>query len=1087
MIENQIKCTVKIKKIRYYKDNWGILLVSLLETEYGLIKTDNKNCFIIKGNMVQPNYQDTFKVIGNEIIDPKWGVQYDLIYMCINGDLTNEDSQKIFLSKILTPIQIQNMYRILDNPMDILENENIKELTKVKGIGVKTAIALIERYKEHKDYSFAYVELDKYGLTPNQIKKIVDNYRSPELAVQKIKDNPYVLADEVEGIGWDKADGIALGSGMHPHAPERIKAYVLYFLEKNAQDGDSFISPSLLMDGIIANIGEEIDSDHLRSVLHGMQKVLWWDGDKTKIGLRKYYELELKIAEDLVRISNNKNIFKYDGWKEKIKNVEERQGWDYTEQQIEGIKTVLENQVVMITGLAGCVDCDTEYFNGTEWVKISNYKDNDKVLQYNKDGSSELVNPLKYHKYPSEYLWHFETKYGLDQCLSDEHNVYYITSKNNLYHKTFKEVRENHNNTSFKGRFITTFNYQGEGLPYNEWEIRLKVAIKADGSFCGTNPSTCYINVKKQRKKDRIEFLLKKNNIKYDLVKGTEGYKRYKFTYLDNEKTFTDKWYNCNKEQFEIIYDEIFYWDGAFKDKDRYFTSIKSDADFIQFVGTVCGYKSTINIQDRLNQEYKTAGKMYIRKSIEYAVNFTKRNLVGLYTDKRKDHTKTPITKYKTLDGYKYCFTVPSNMLVLRRNNKIFITGNSGKSSIVAGMLEILGGYSFSQCALSGRAAARMTEITNVTGYTIHRLLGFVPGEGFTFNKDNPLYEDIIIVDEVSMIGGYLFYSLIQAIKDGAKLIMLADIGQLESIGVLNVACDIINSEKIPVVKLDKIHRQAQKSAIITESIKVRNGIQLFPQDYNGVEIRGELQDLELEVYLNKEKTAQKIIQKFKEHLSKVDDILDIQVILPMKTTGNASTFHINKELQSICNPYNPSMKEIEIKYKKDLTYKIRTGDKVMNVRNNYKTLPNVNLDDDMFFDELESYESPECVPIFNGNIGIVKDIQPSYMIIDFNTIGEIIVPNKHWRYIELGYAVTCHKYQGSQSKVIIIGIDFRAYSLLTKEWIYTALTRAQEYCVLCAENKALRYAITQNGVSNKKSHLKDILKNYNKIKMKNY
>ena len=764
MSENQIKCTVKINKIRYYKDNWGILLVSLLETEYGIIKTDNKNCFIIKGNMTQPNYQDTFKVIGNEIIDPKWGVQYDLIYMSISADLTNEDSQKIFLSKILTPIQIQNMYRTLDNPMDILENEDIKELTKVKGIGIKTAIALIERYKEHKDYSFAYVELDKYGLTPNQIKKIVDNYRSPELAVQKIKDNPYVLADEVEGIGWDKADGIALGSGMHPHAPERIKAYVLYFLEKNAQDGDSFISPSLLMDGIIANIGEEIDSDHLRSVLHGMQKVLWWDEDKTKIGLRKYYELELKIAEDLVRITNNENKFEYDGWKEKIKNVEKRQGWDYTEQQIEGIKTVLENQVVMITGLAG-----------------------------------------------------------------------------------------------------------------------------------------------------------------------------------------------------------------------------------------------------------------------------------------------------------------------------------SGKSSIVAGMLEILGDYSFSQCALSGRAAARMTEITNVTGYTIHRLLNFVPGEGFGFNKDNPLYEDIIIVDEVSMIGGYLFYSLIQAIKNGAKLIMLADIGQLESIGVLNVACDIINSEKIPVVKLDKIHRQAQKSAIITESIKVRNGIQLFPQEYNGMEIRGELQDLELEIYLNKEKTAQKIIQKFKEHLSKVDDILDIQVILPMKTTGNASTFYINKELQSICNPYNPSLKEIEIKHKKDLTYKIRTGDKVMNVRNNYKTLPNVNLDDDMYFEDLETYEPPDCVPIFNGNIGIVKDIQPSYMIIDFNTIGEIIVPNKHWKHIELGYAVTCHKYQGSQSKVIIIGIDFRAYSLLTKEWIYTALTRAQEYCVLCAENKALRYAITQNGVSNKKSHLKDILKNFNKIKMKSF
>jgi len=146
------------------------------------------------------------------------------------GNLSDEDSQQIFLSKILTPIQIKNLYKTIKDPIAILENEDIKELTKVKGIGVKTAIALIERYKEHKDYSFAYIELDKYGLTPQQIRRIVNSYRSSELAVQKIKDNPYILADEVEGIGWSKADSIALGAGIHPHAPQRIKAFIMHFL-----------------------------------------------------------------------------------------------------------------------------------------------------------------------------------------------------------------------------------------------------------------------------------------------------------------------------------------------------------------------------------------------------------------------------------------------------------------------------------------------------------------------------------------------------------------------------------------------------------------------------------------------------------------------------------------------------------------------------------------------------------------------------------------------------------------------------------------------------------------------------------------
>mgnify|MGYP006883604091 CR=1 FL=1 len=154
------------------------------------------------------------------------------------------------------------------------------------------------------------------------------------------------------------------------------------------------------------------------------------------------------------------------------------------------------------------------------------------------------------------------------------------TSKNNLYHKTFREVRDNHEKTGFLGKFITTFDYEGKGLPYNEWEIRLKVAIKADGSFKNKyKPFDCYINIKEKRKKERLEWLLNNNNIKYEILDGAEGYSVYKFTYLDNEKTYTKEWYNCTKEQYKIIYDEIFYWDGDFKYKDRFFTTIKSCHD----------------------------------------------------------------------------------------------------------------------------------------------------------------------------------------------------------------------------------------------------------------------------------------------------------------------------------------------------------------------------------------------------------------------------------------------------------------------------------------------------------------------------
>ncbi len=758
--EKQIKCTVKISQIRYYKNNWGILLVSLIDSEYGIIKTDKYNCFIVKGVMAEPNYQDTYTVVAKEVNDPKWGMQYDLVYMGVLSDMSDSDNQKIFLSKILTPLQIENMYNTFENPMAILENEDIKALTKVKGIGLRTAIALIEKYKEHIDYSVAYVELDKFGLTPNAIKKIVDSYGSPEVAIQKIKDNPYILADEVEGIGWVKADSIALNAGIHPHAPQRVKAFITYFLEKNAEEGNSFISPDFLMDGIVQYIGDEIDNDHLRNIIYDMEKELWWNEDKSSIGLRKYYDLEFKIAEELIRISKGENNFGYHGWEEKIKELELKQGWEFTKQQIQGIKTVLENQLVVVTGLGG-----------------------------------------------------------------------------------------------------------------------------------------------------------------------------------------------------------------------------------------------------------------------------------------------------------------------------------TGKTSVVAGMLKILNNYSFSQCALSGRAAARMTEATGEQGKTIHRLLGYRPPM-FEFHKDNQLIDDIIIVDEISMIGGYLFYQLLQAIKSGTKLILIGDVGQLESIGVLNVACDIIGSGIIPVINLTEIHRQAQKSAIITDSINVRNGIQICDNGFNGKTVHGELQDLELDIYINKALTANKIIEKFKENLPKVDNIFDIQVIVPMKNKGNSCTYQLNQLIQEIYNPYNPVKKEIEQSFSKDIKYKLRVGDKVMNVKNNYQTILKSAKDEDIF---CESEDYIPTTPIYNGDMGIIKEVTDYDMIINFNRTGDIIVPKEHWKYIELGYACTCHKYQGSESKIVIVGLDYGSFLMLTKEWVYTALTRAKTYCVLCAENKALQYAISHNGVSNKKSHLKGILQNYSALKMKDF
>lgn len=349
------------------------------------------------------------------------------------------------------------------------------------------------------------------------------------------------------------------------------------------------------------------------------------------------------------------------------------------------IMGLMLGDVTVLSGLSGCVDCDTEYFNGFEWKKISDYKEGEKVLQYNKDGTAELVYPKEYIKKPCDVLHLIDTKYGINQCVSDEHRMVYQTSKGNLAIKSFSEMKSIHENSKwgFLGKFYTSFKYNGNGIDLSEFEIRLMCAVICDGTFSlkYADKNICRFNIKKKRKKERLEWILSK--LKLDYRKEQYNPKDPKFSnYLVHvpriEKYFSSFWYNCTNEQLNIICDEILYWDGSMKNgKKRFSTTIKETADFVQFAFSSCGYKAVIYTNNRIGGKQITSKKEYVRKSLEYEVNITNRNMIGLNLGKNK----TPIKDYPTKDGFKYCFSVPSSMLVLRRDNKINITGNTGKTS----------------------------------------------------------------------------------------------------------------------------------------------------------------------------------------------------------------------------------------------------------------------------------------------------------------------------------------------------------------------------------------------------------------------
>lgn len=320
--------------------------------------------------------------------------------------------------------------------------------------------------------------------------------------------------------------------------------------------------------------------------------------------------------------------------------------------------------------ITGCVDKDTEFFTGTGWKKISEYEDGDLVLQYNSDGTATLVKPLQYIKRPSNGQYHIKTKYGLDMMLSPDHrNVTFL--KDNKYKiMTTEEIVNVHHktDTGFARKFKLSFNYDGDGINLTDEEIRLSIAIFADGCFYSPTSNKCIISVKKKRKRDRLISLLEKANIEYSERVDDDNYYNVKFyPPLDRVKTFPEEWYNCSKHQLEIIFDEVFHWDGYEKENNQYTTIIKSNADFIQFVCSALGKRGSIYEDKRY-------------KNTTYRVDWSDRKFASI----KRTNNKLNIPLVQPEDGYDYCFSVPSTMLVLRRNDKIFITGNCGSLHVIA-------------------------------------------------------------------------------------------------------------------------------------------------------------------------------------------------------------------------------------------------------------------------------------------------------------------------------------------------------------------------------------------------------------------
>lgn len=426
-------------------------------------------------------------------------------------------------------------------------------------------------------------------------------------------------------------------------------------------------------------------------------------------------------------------------------------------------------------------------------------------------------------------------------------------------------------------------------------------------------------------------------------------------------------------------------------------------------------------------------------------------------------------------NGWEYTDEQKAAIRGFLTNNVEIITARagSGKTASVGPIARFCeaNGLIIAQTALSGRAASNLSEVTKIEGKTIHRLLGYSPRGGFSHDKKNQIIEDVVIVDELSMNDNELLYRLLQAIPNGSKVIMLGDSAQLEPLSNGNFLKDCLDTNAVPCYRLTKIHRQAQKSAIITESIKVSNGQQIIGNSEIS-EIRGELKDLKIVAYKDGDLSRVKFLTEYRTLLQSGVSSNDIIGVVPMKLRGAMSSFALNNDVQRFVNP-DPNLPKITLEADKDKYYTIKLGDRVINRKNHYDTITRA-VYERFGFDKDNPVE-----PIYNGNLGFVTDIKEDYIVVDFKQQGEVVIPKAYWEDVLLGYVVTTHSFQGSQSPYVVVGLDMSAYTLLSRELLYTQLTRSKKYCVLVGQINAIKKAISISRVSIKQTWLKELLQNH--------
>ena len=451
------------------------------------------------------------------------------------------------------------------------------------------------------------------------------------------------------------------------------------------------------------------------------------------------------------------------------------------------------------------------------------------------------------------------------------------------------------------------------------------------------------------------------------------------------------------------------------------------------------------------------------------ALKINKLNKTGVYCPLSSIDSK--INMIESLEGLSFASEQRQAIKSAFANRVLIITGGpgTGKTTTLKAILHIAKelGIGYLLAAPTGRAAKRMEEATGDDAKTIHRLLEYqFNGIAMVFgkNEDNPLDQEMIIVDEMSMVDTQLLTDLLRAMSPRSRLILLGDVNQIPSVGPGNILKDMINSNLIPLVQLNKIFRQSGGSKIVDNAHRINQGY--FPL----------LNEADSDFFMIGSKSEAETVDHIKslvgsrlEKFYGIDPKKDIQVMTPMKK-GLVGVENLNYELQNSLNPSNFAVEELVF-----ANTIFRKGDKVMQTKNNYQ------VEWEAYTEDRIKYDSG--TGIYNGDIGFISEIDSfrKTLVVDFDgrevTYGEETLGD-----LTLAYAITIHKSQGSEFPVVIIPVHYAPDLLANRNLIYTAITRAKKLVVLVGKEGRLKTMIANTYVNERYTGLREKIRDFNKV-----